>query len=412
MGIERIKRPTLQNKSSVKGLIVFLFSILPLIDSLNGYLIRERGTSIGAAYKMLLICILAFLVIRTGKITMSKMLKIGIPALYVALSVGINILMGGEVLNMDYPIKLVFNLVLFSLLLEVCKYGITDGKALYQILNYSSILMIFCMLVPYLLNVGYTIYSSGQGYKAFFYSQNELNACLIILFFFCLYKAIMKMNLAAMIQLAAIFVCVMLLSTKSSMIACAAGGGVFVLEYLRRKDSKYKFAMIILLVAAAAMAGDFAIRQISAMFERQGYLSAIYNSDVLATITSGRSRFVQSAWELLWNNPAFFFQLLFGNGFCSSVLCEMDFIDIFFFLGAVGAAATVSFFIYVFFKSSRNFKKDESIIRPFAFILILGFAFITGHVLFMATSGCYFVLLCCFNLLYVDDSHTEYTHKA
>ena len=87
-------------------------------------------------------------------------------------------------------------------------------------------------------------------------------------------------------------------------------------------------------------------------------------------------------------------------------LVEMDFIDIFFYLGSFGVLALTVFLVVLFGKSLKAFKGDHSLVRPCGYLMVIGFAFLAGHVFFMATAGCYFVLMCCFNFTYtVQDNH-------
>lgn len=386
---------------TIERIIIFLFAILPVVDSLNGILITRGLPSIGTLYKLFTLGVLLVFTLREGSISAPVILScLGI-VMYMAASIFLNLyIFSGKLINTDFPIKLMFNVLTLALLVNCFKVGYIDGESIYTILNINTWLMIVMILVPYALGLGSTIYSGGIGYKAFFYSNNELSVALIILFYFSLYRLARQISILRLVQLGAIMICVLLLNTKSGMAACLAGGALFVAEYLLRKDTKFKIPLILVLLLGLYVAKDFIIEQVEGFLTRQTFLYGLYGGSMLDTILSGRTFFLEEAWAVLAEGPAFVFRFLFGNGFCSETLVEMDFVDIFFYLGFFGVAGLTGFFAYIFFAGVKNFRKDGTLVRPFGFLMVIGFAFLAGHVFFMATSGCYFVLLCSLNLFY------------
>lgn len=395
----RIRRLTIEQ------VIILLFSILPVIDSVNGILITRGLPSVGTAYKLLVLGILFVFTLRKGSIASPVILSCILAVVYIVGVIAVNVsFLSGKLLSTDYPVKLIFNILTLALLLNCAKVGYLSGQGIYTILNINTWLMIVMILVPYVLGLGNTIYSGGVGYKAFFYSNNELSVALIILFYFSLYRLARRIGISQIVQLLCIMVCVLLLNTKSGMAACLAGGALFVVEYLCRKNARFKGLVILMILAALYVLKDFILEQVRGFMDRQTYLYGLYGGSLLDTIVSGRTFFLADAWDALRQGEAFLFRFLFGNGFCSETLVEMDFVDIFFYLGAVGVTGLTGYIIYVFFAGLKNFKKDRTLVRPFGYLIVIGFAFLAGHIFFMATSGCYFVLMCSLNLLYAPDA--------
>lgn len=389
---------------TIERVIIFLFSILPVVDSLNGILITRGLPSIGTLYKVFVLGVLFAFMLRQGGAPGPVILSCLGVVMYMTASIFINVYaFSGKLINTDFPIKLLFNVLTLALLYNCFRQDLIDGKSIYTILNINTWLMVIMILVPYVLGLGSTIYSGGIGYKAFFYSNNELSVALIILFYFSLYRLARKISIRNIVQLGAIMVCVLLLNTKSGMAACLAGGALFVAEYLCRREAKYKSLVILGILLALYVAKDFIFEQVKGFMTRQTYLHGLYGGSLLDTILSGRTFFLEDAWQALVTGPGFVFRFLFGNGFCSETLVEMDFIDIFFYLGFFGVAGITGFLIYIFAASIKNFRKDRTLVRPFGFLMVIGFAFLAGHTFFMATSGCYFVLLCGLNLLYYPE---------
>lgn len=394
----RIKRLTIEQ------VIVFLFCILPVVDSLNGILITRGLPSVGTVYKLLVLVVIFAFTLRKGCISSPVILSCLCVLVYVAGVIILNIwLFSGELINTDFPIKLIFNVLTLALILNCVKVGYLTGNSIYTILNVNTWLMIIMILVPYVLGMGSTIYSGGIGYKGFFYSNNELSVALIILFYFSLYRLARKISVVTVVQLLGIMICVLLLNTKSGMAACLVGGVLFVVEYLCRRGARFKGLVVLLIIFGIYAMRGFIFEQIQGFMNRQTFLHGLYGGSLLDTILSGRTFYLEDAWTALKTGPGFLFRFLFGNGFCSETLVEMDFIDIFFYLGAVGVTGLTGFIIYIFVAGVRHFRKDGTLVRPFGYLMIVGFAFLAGHVFFMATSGCYFVMLCCLNLLYAPD---------
>lgn len=393
---------------TIERIIIFLFSILPVVDSLNGILITRGLPSIGTLYKVFVLGMLFVFMLRQGCAPGPVILCCLGVVMYMAASIFVNLyVFSGKLINTDFPVKFLFNVLTLALLYNCFRHNLIDGKSIYTILNISTWLMIVMILVPYVLGLGSTIYSGGIGYKGFFYSNNELSVALIILFYFSLYRLARKIGITQIIQLGAIMVCVLLLNTKSGMAACLAGGALFVVEYLCRREAKFKGLVVLMILLALYVAKDFIIEQVKGFMTRQTYLHGLYGGSLLDTILSGRTFFLEDAWQALVTGPGFVFRFLFGNGFCSETLVEMDFIDIFFYLGFFGVAGVTGFLIYIFAASIKNFRKDRTLVRPFGFLMVIGFAFLAGHTFFMATSGCYFVLMCCLLLMYRPEEHRK-----
>lgn len=388
-------------KLNYESVIVVLFSILPLVDSINGILIRQGLPSVAILYKAMLVGILLIPILNRRIANKNVFGFVVAFIVYLIFTMILNYAIIGEsFIELSYPIKIIFNVVTFALLWSNIDCNILNGNTIYKIFDYNTYIMLLCMFVPYVLGLGYTIYSGGIGYKAFFYSNNELNATLIILFYFCLFKVSQKFNLMSLIQLGGIFVCVLMMNTKSSIIVCGVGVLVFLLKCLKKIDGRIKTIILIIGVGGIYLVKDFILEQISSFMSRQTGLLNVYGGDLLATLTSGRLYFIEDAVEELVSRPLYVVQVLFGNGFISSVLTEMDFVDIFFYMGIVGFIMVVIGLVWIYRKSIPNFRQDRNGVRKIGFLLIIAFSFIAGHVLFMATSGCYFVLYCCFIMTY------------
>lgn len=381
------------------GLIVAMFAILPIVDSVNGFSVLRGGPSIASVYKVLLCGILVLPLLRAQKLRGKSLGALLAAVLYIAFSVGVNLLLfSAEGLKTDFVIKLLFNIITLTLLLENRSNGTLSGYSFYRMLNFSAWLLPVCYFVPYVLGLGNRVYGDSMGYKGFFIAQNELSLIIIVLFYFCLYKLTLKLRFSTLVQVGLLLLCGLLLNTKSTILACLLGTGVCFLYIMVRMPVQVRLAaMAIMAFACVAFYGVIADVCTAMIGRFTTLMSKHYGGSLLTALLSGRDYLFEKAVAALLGDH-FLFRFFFGNGFCSNILVEMDILDIFFYLGFFGAVAAVFFLILVYVKSRKNFKTDPAPIRWLSYFVIVFFLNITGHVLFMAMSGCYFVIYLSFLL--------------
>ena len=394
-----VKIPSIK---TAEQLIIVMFSILPLIDMLNGLI---SGIPIGTLYKLLLCVVLFFRLkkngIKIGKKTLGILI---ISIVYIFFSIFYNmIILSERIGNVDYPIKLLFNITLFSFMYECCKKNKIKCQSLFIMIDYSTWVMILCYLVPYALGLGNRIYAGDIGYKGFFIAQNELNVIIVIMTFFTSYKLSINFRVIDFVKLCLIILCGVLLNTKTTLVACLIAVFMWLFDILKNKGLKVKVGSVILGGIGFWILKDRVISAISNSVSRFQILQTKhYEGSILTGILSGRNYYLENAWSDLQTNHTFIRSMM-GNGFCSDVLIEMDLFDVFFYLGLIGAVFVLFFLIWQFIRIYVNCKKDQTKIRVVSYLVIVGLSFVAGHVLFMAMSGCYFILYCCFLAFYNDD---------
>lgn len=389
-------------EQTTKGgrLVLVLLSILPIIDTLNGFFPK---VPIGKVYKMSLgLIVLGFLLIKHRKLK-SKYLGFLVGTIaYISLSISINIFLGGRLINIEYPLKLIFNVILMTSLIQCVEYGLFSGSDFYFVLNLSSWLFLGCYLIPYCLGIGNSVYSGGVGYKAFFIAQNELGLVIVVFFFFTAYQLIYKISFVNICKLACLLLCGMLLNTKTSIAACVIAIFVLFLTIVLRSKPAYKILVILLLIVGLFVFKGTISKAINGVQNRFNVLTAkYYDGSAITGLLSGRNYFVMDAWKEL-NTHHTLLRFFIGNGFCSDVLIEMDILDIFFYLGAIGVIFIIIVLFFFFKMIVHNSREDIGNMRIISYLVILAQLSIAGHVLFMAMSGCYFILYLCFLLFYKE----------
>jgi len=146
------------------------------------------------------------------------------------------------------------------------------------------------------------------------------------------------------------------------------------------------------------------------------------DDDAMNVIYSSRNIFLENTKRNFYNAPLY--RRFFGIGFVEEYskedqhykAIEMDFHDIFFRFGFFGFLIYFSFVIFVcfkiFFKFLKNIKKQilnfKYILFLISILLILGIAFIAGHVFSAPAVSIYLVFfLNCLNAMFWEESFNE-----
>lgn len=401
----RLAKPQIRLKDiriKENGLFIVLFTILPLIDSLNGIF---TGLPVGKVYKMSLgVILLLNLILTHNRFKKKKLILLCGGIGYIAMSILLNILCGGTFFHQAFAIKFCFNILLGVSLFQSADLRIINGNDLYKILDISAWVFIGCYLIPYFLGVGNMVYSGDIGYKAFFIAQNELSLVVVVFSFFTAYKLLNRVTVYDTLRLACLVLCGMLLNTKTAIVACLVATAAWIVPTILKGDYRIKLA-----VSAIIMIGYFVLKDkiVSSIMNAQNRIAILtsknFGDSKLVGLLSGRSIFAYNAWSEM-KDDNFILKLLWGNGFCTHILTEMDFVDVFFYLGSIGLIVSIIVFVNIFISIKRNTANDSSWIRLISYVVIMIQTILAGHVLFMSMSGCYFILYLCFLVYYNENA--------
>lgn len=392
-------------------LIIILLSILPIIDSINGLTMNNNLFSIGMLYKFLLIITLMFIILNLKNIRKISIFILIFIILLLLISILVNTIFLRKEIIMEYPAKLLFNIVLAIMLIELFHKNILTGKSIGVILRNNCILLSISILTTYFLKLGFTVYSGDIGFKGFYFSQNELSAILVILFFYSIYIFVNKTNIKTLINLLSILVCAILVNTKSTLIAVSLGIIYLFIHLLKNNKLRYKLIFILFVILLMLFFRNFIIYNLSQVLKRQSGLYKIFKGDIISIVLSGRNNFLKSEFKKLINSRFFTLHFLIGNGFSHEKLIEMDFFDIFFSLGIIGIIILLIFLYFLLKSAIRNVNTKIDSGRFISLIIILLMSLFMGHVLFMATSGIYFILYCLFCIYYEDNMKINESDK-
>lgn len=392
-------------KLDANTVFIVLFSIMPLVDSMNGFLLRSGFSamlSVGDLYRigvMLVMLTYCFRGIRRGYflalVSVAAYGFISILLHAVAIRPG-----KANVLNeINVLAQLILSpLLIFSLLTAVSN-GIVKRGAFDIILDNLQRIAPLTILVPYVMGLGYSTYSAAEGdligYKAFYYATNGISFMLIALFSRAVYGFLSDRSVRGFFTVLINGAALALIGTKSTLAMLVVAFLIAIYCIYGNKLLKMLAAVALLGVMGAIIwyfAADSILSFLSPVLGRWDYFSTnVYQGDIVAALTSGRVDQVIAHWKELSHNHSWI-SVFVGMGDMSDTIriCEMDFFDVFFQFGLIGLLALLLFLCFV-----MNRARELNGNRGFGtcmFVFFLAYAFVVGHVFNNALSSMVFSL--------------------
>lgn len=390
------------NNSLIDKIIIFLLSIILIIDSFNGFLLLNKfntGISLSQLVKFPLLYFMMFRIYILNKKYFLHVLGI---SMILVLAVFIN-----YVDEVNVSLLKEFTLILKLLVIPICAYYFVSLKEINYDFYYKSIIKIFKIsfivlavnIFLSIIGVGYSSYSGGIGNKGFFYAGNELSAMYLIISSFLLQYTFKKLSIKYYIILSIIALVIgVSISTKVSMFS------IFLIIILIPLISvKIKINATFILKAVFFVLGIVLISALlydnvvnSSVFDRWVYFFKVYNYDYTSIILSGRNKTLIESFNM---NETFYkpINLFFGysyTGFLDNMqqstfykvkANEMDFFDIYFIYGIFGLLSVLSIWFISIVQFIISEKKNLVLLITICLILVI--SFLSGHVLFSGLSG-------------------------
>ena len=295
-------------------------------------------------------------------------------------------------------------------------------------INGMSIVFALGILVPYILNMGYSTYYDrfgARGVRGFYYSGNDITGAFMILlplalaYFLFLPKE--RMNRKRMIGYglgpAMAMLCLALIGTKTAFLALGVSAAVMLLYAVICLVRGEKQPIIRMLIAGVLTVLVGVIVSAAAVFMSgagQGLLKILEDSiggmrDVVdepgGSLVSGRfNKLAETFADFKAAGPIAW---LFGVGRGSQGhIIEMDLFDVGLLYGVFGFVTMLWMYIKYGVEFVIRFFKGFDVLRLGAFIslgLTVAYLTMAGHVLFTVTSGFFFA----FTLVYARLLTTE-----
>lgn len=379
-----------------KALLVAL-SLLPIMDSLNGW-INQGGNdsgsiSLGIIYRCVLILICGIGILANWKEIKKRQLIVGAIAA-ILLLFRISDFISNQSLNPELSfipmtMKLLLPIICVEAMLLV---GIKDqfgSRYADTIQTIWAILFPACIIVPSIFDSGLSTYSSGDvGFKGWFFSQNDLCFCLSMLYSYSLcvlveYKNSRSKLLIHLTGAVLCCICLMLLGLKSGLICIVFFSAGYIAMSKRLSKTVKMLALAAMLVVFLLLLFLMS-EQVSKLIERWRYLYDLLGN-FPTFITSGRIDRISLAATFLQQEGCSTW-LLFGSGLSYTAplkpyaLIEMDFFDLLFQFGLLGALAVYGYFIAPYLQAVRWAWGKLPLHYRFATPIMVGMSLFAGHI--------------------------------
>lgn len=380
-----------RSKLSFRDWNVFLITVMPIIDCINGYFQKNFLSIIGPVYRLLIMLIAFCVIIKWG--SKKTILFIFSIISYFYLHDILFIIFDNENNNFSIIAGRTLKYIYMFLIAEALRTSLKKRKiSLFDIENifsYLSWLYPILLIFPKLIGASGTSMYMQAGYKGFYYSGNAVSIAMVVSLFIainCLYKKpCIKNTFRAILCLSV----QLLIGAKTNYIFV-----VLILVFFAAKSiniTKWKNIKILIILGILSAVGVMAIKywfasEITKILVRQSYLFSAYNKNLVQYLTSNRSTRIKEQLDLFQSSP---FYIIFGMGYRQTLknnFVEMDYFDLLF---RYGMAITIVLIIYYISFLRKSNKKEYLIL----FLMVQAFAMLAGHVFCDAMSGTLLALI-------------------
>lgn len=410
---------TLSNIESI--LILISFGSIAIIDSINGFIIRNFDTivSLGQIYRILLIIFMLYLITKFRQFRIIPILIVGyltlIQILYFLIYHGSVHILFNDLVEISKFILIIFIIEAFKALRIHEK---NFKRLLRNIFLANLILFPVSLLIPKLLGVGYSMYSNNVGNSGFFYAANDLNAVLIILFAYginILFQGNLTRNkwISFSVIVLSIAASLILLGSKSSIAFTALIIFIYTIKFFKEKKKYFSRKNIVLsltgIVVLMAAAGIVFNDDINKSLERHSYFfeKQAKEGNVISFIVTGRDEFLSASYQAYVNADLKFLRFWLGVGSDThaketaayfsddrdSLIIEMDIWDTLFRYGFLGVVIMYGYLLLIIYEHVR-LNQNYNFNFLLCFALLLMYSSLGGHVLYSALSGSFLALVC------------------
>lgn len=397
-------------KKIYKKVLILTIGIMPLIDSINGFLMKNYSISIALAYRA--IALLALLYYTYNKSNVKRTIYISTAILYFVSIALVSALYHNNLKGLTTELSTASKLIFIIAIVESFKNIIcnsNDGEVLVEkIIKLNLVLFPLCIIIPMILGVGYDVYH-GAGNKGFFNANNELGIVLSVLFIFALDYLYNKISIKNVFIFLIVTFSMISIGSKIGLVAPIIITVIYFIKSIINLNRKIKFTMLIIAtsIIVILIVNILFSDMLVVLMERQIWLyTNIVENSLIFLILSGRNIMLSIINANLVQSNNILFKILFGYGIYNKEKIislgygaenlkpiEMDFFDAFYSYGIVGVFIIYGYLLHHFVKykslSGNGFKYTLSFIT----IIVLGF--FSGHVFWGAMAGSMLGIVMC-----------------
>ncbi|MFC0616342.1 hypothetical protein [Enterococcus faecalis] len=403
----------MENKTVNNNLFFYLFSIFPVIDLFNGYLLSvDNNVPVGTLYRILILFYGLFILIK-NKILKHKDLLIILTinfAVFSTLTLVQAMFFNNSISHVISDFTVLSKYLLWIITALIFSEYLSDESQLEKHMVKINVYFSLGMLIPYLLGIGnFTYTNSNAGYKSFFFATNDLTYAFIILISILSFHIVDQFNQSKsgyFIFLIFLYglnlICMLIISTKSGIIYGVVNLTIllFYLIFVKSNVSyAFKFYLIQVLIILSlfflVIGKDIIESMLDGVINRIAYFYKVYEGNWIKILSSSRSIYLEGAWKNFLIYPKNHLIILFGFGTANRWVffgrqggnIEMDFFDTAFSYGFLGIAVLITSLAYIV----KKYKKETGNTRYlYLFFVSVIYAFFTGHVFYSAMSAMIF----------------------
>lgn len=385
-------------KPSLDRVICVMFFGFVLIDMINGVLLRNNLPSISIFYKLIVLLLSVFFILRKDSLlyVLGTFSLIGLYFFYHSILLGDFV---SAAQGLDWLIK--FSAIfLFYRLFYIFIYERNEEWV------FSIVFISFCCLVINIMlggvGFGYPMYNMGDnvaiGTRGFIYAGNEISAALVIS------GALVQMKLLEANKLVWLSIVSLLMIVTSALITSKTAifsSILIVISFpIIKAISTMKFTIInkihfyyavsmIALVSISASLVAYYVFFMTRMSDRLTYF--LNRIDFITLIFSYRNVWAKEAINILGNRYSLA-DILFGTGLswtnymADKKTVEIDSIDFFMTYGLLLLLLSYGFLFLAIFRACRN-RSIYSKYIIFTILLTIGLSTTSGHILNSGTAG-------------------------
>lgn len=418
MNIERVKK---------HHIIEILFIFVPIMDMINGYLIRNyEKKGVGLIYHMFFLVILLLLWISEKNIKINKMEMILILLILSAvLSLTVGNIFNIEItsIGIEREIKILSTVLVCVTLFGLMKQGVINHKVIRKIIEYQSSFIILTVFLCDIFGVYNSSYaSSQQGRIGLYTNLNEFAIIISFFLFFHIENLFESFSIKRSLLIVISLMC-LLYSESKFAIGMVVIASIYIIvkiilaDKTRTKKAAVLLSMVVVIFIPIAtyLLRDEILAIVNSVVSRQSFLQGAYGTGgFMDYFSSGRtarfdSLIIKPTDSAFCSGNAYIILrqvlvIIFGNGFSSTYgeTFEMDLFDIFILNGIFGTIIYIIFNIgIIIYAHKRNIKFGS--LMPF--LVVLGASILVGHVWTGGVCGMYYGLVVVYTLTIGKDNY-------
>ncbi|QKX65286.1 O-antigen ligase family protein [Enterococcus hirae] len=395
-------------KLRLNKVILIVFLLMPIIESLNGY---YYGKGISDGYRLLLLGLIISYFMRFGQRLSCYMLKLMFITCTLLVLLIIQFLwfhknQGILMADIKSILRILLAPIYFVFFYEALRSKDISYMDLRNLLLGYSLLYSLLVVIPYLQGGGFVSYDfdgnglmaktaevKGIGCKGYFIELNSLIAILSACAFFIknmILKFIKKKQtnwlilttITYILLIAALFIT----ATKLGIVLAFLCSGILIIQILQCQILVKQKLFIVLFISSFLIILRVLLGNLfTEVLSRLDYFYGQSDGDILNVITSNRFSYLTESLQQIDQSGHSLFIDFFGAGYYSSFLLdgfkrsivEMDWFDLYFSYGIVGFTAYLYFFkdaVFSLFFSKRYEMKSM-------LLIFFMYSFLGGHII-------------------------------